>query len=195
MGIGNANLQLNLMDVANWDEIVAMVEEAAAEAEPGELIRGRGWHQEKWDRIPDPNVDGLPFHQALSAVSPDNPVVLTHASGHATYANAKAMDLPMPRRQPVTRATFPSSLKRSSTLMIGLCLSGISILPRLHAEQPRPHQSKKNHPHRLADRLGGPRGPLDRPKILVPAETPTLYISQRPSRDEAIPGPPYSLSH
>ena len=92
-GVGNANLQLDLTDVANWDEIVAMVEAAVAEAEPGELVRGRGWHQEKWDRMPDPNVDGLPFHQALSAVSPDNPVLLTHASGHATYANAKAMEL------------------------------------------------------------------------------------------------------
>jgi hypothetical protein len=38
-------------------------------------------------------VDGLPFHDALSAVSPDNPVLLTHASGHATYANARAMEL------------------------------------------------------------------------------------------------------
>ena len=93
MGIGNANLQLNLMDVANWDEIITMVEKAVAEAQPGELIRGRGWHQEKWDTVPDPNVDGLPFHQALSAVSPDNPVILTHASGHATYANAMAMEL------------------------------------------------------------------------------------------------------
>ncbi len=92
-GVGNANLQLDLTDVANWDEIIAMVEEAVAEAQPGELVRGRGWHQEKWDRVPDPNVDGLPFHQALSAVSPDNPVLLTHASGHATYANAKAMEL------------------------------------------------------------------------------------------------------
>ena len=92
-GVGNANLQLNLTDVANWDEIIAMVEEAVAEAQPGELIRGRGWHQEKWDVVPDPNVDGLPFHHALSAVSPDNPVVLTHASGHATYANARAMEL------------------------------------------------------------------------------------------------------
>ena len=92
-GVGNANLQLNLTDVANWDEIIAMVEEAVAQAQPGELIRGRGWHQEKWNTVPDPNVDGLPFHQALSAVSPDNPVVLTHASGHATYANAKAMEL------------------------------------------------------------------------------------------------------
>ncbi len=93
MGVGEANLQLNLMHVANWDEVVAMVEEAVAQAEPGELIRGRGWHQEKWDRVPEPNVDGLPFHHPLSAVSPDNPVVLRHASGHATYANARAMEM------------------------------------------------------------------------------------------------------
>ena len=93
MGVGSANLQLKLGDVANWDEIVAMVEEAVAQAEPGELIRGRGWHQEKWDEMPEPNVDGLPFHHSLSAVSPDNPVILRHASGHASYANAKAMEM------------------------------------------------------------------------------------------------------
>ncbi len=92
-GIGSAQLQLNLMDVANWDEIVDMVAAAVAEAEPGELITGRGWHQEKWDRVPEPNVDGLPLHHSLSAVSPDNPVILGHASGHATYANAKAMEM------------------------------------------------------------------------------------------------------
>ncbi len=88
-GIGTAQLQLKLMEVANWDEVVEMVAAAVAEAEPGELITGRGWHQEKWDRTPEPNVDGLPFHQTLDAVSPDNPVLLTHASGHATYANGQ----------------------------------------------------------------------------------------------------------
>ena len=92
-GVGMSTLQLNLMEVTNWDEIVAMVEAAVADAEPGQLIQGRGWHQEKWDRTPEPNVDGLPFHQTLSAVSPDNPVVLRHASGHATYANAMAMEM------------------------------------------------------------------------------------------------------
>ena len=92
-GIGTAQLQLNLMDVANWDEVVEMVAAAVAEAEPGELITGRGWHQEKWDRVPSPNVEGLPFHHSLSAVSPENPVVLGHASGHATYANALAMEM------------------------------------------------------------------------------------------------------
>jgi predicted amidohydrolase YtcJ len=99
-GVGRATLQLDLMDVANWDEVVAMVAAAVADAQPGELITGRGWHQEKWDRRPEPNIDGLPFHQGLSAVSPDNPVILTHASGHATFANAKAMEL-----SGITRAT------------------------------------------------------------------------------------------
>jgi predicted amidohydrolase YtcJ len=93
MGVGQSTLQLNLMDVANWDEVIAMVAAAVAQAEPGELITGRGWHQEKWNVRPEPNVDGLPYHEGLSAVSPENPVVLSHASGHATYANAYAMEL------------------------------------------------------------------------------------------------------
>jgi predicted amidohydrolase YtcJ len=93
MGIGRAQLQLDLMDVANWDEVVDMVAATVAELGPGSLIHGRGWHQEKWDRTPDPNIDGLPFHQSLDAVSPDNPVILEHASGHATFANGRAMEL------------------------------------------------------------------------------------------------------
>ena len=92
-GLGRSTLQLNLMEVANWAEVVALVQAAVAQAQPGELITGRGWHQEKWDRRPEPNVDGLPYHASLSAVSPDNPVILTHASGHASFANAKAMEL------------------------------------------------------------------------------------------------------
>ena len=93
MGVGDANLQLKLMEVANWGEIVAMVEEAVAQADPGELIRGRGWHQEKWDEVVEGSVEGVPTHHSLSAVSPDNPVILRHASGHATFANAKAMEM------------------------------------------------------------------------------------------------------
>lgn len=93
MGVGEAQLQLDLMEVANWDEIVDMVAQAVAEAGPGTLILGRGWHQEKWDHVPEPNVEGFPLHDRLSAVSPDNPVILTHASGHATLANARAMEM------------------------------------------------------------------------------------------------------
>jgi len=93
LGIGDANVQLDLRATKNWDEVVAMVAAAVEETPPGELIRGRGWHQSKWDRLPSPEVEGLPLHDSLSAVSPDNPVVLVHASGHASFANEKAMEM------------------------------------------------------------------------------------------------------
>ena len=93
MSLGNSKTILDLNNVANWDEIVEMVADAVAGAEPGEWIRGRGWHQEKWDRPPDPVVEGNPTHATLTAVSPDNPVLLGHASGHASFANALAMEL------------------------------------------------------------------------------------------------------
>ena len=91
--IGQSKLQLDLTKVKSWSEIVAMVEEAVAKAQPGEWILGRGWHQEKWDKTPIPHVDGLPFHHELSIVSPENPVLLNHASGHSSFANAIAMGL------------------------------------------------------------------------------------------------------
>jgi len=91
--VGESKLVLNLMKVKNWDEIVTMVKEAAEKAKPGEWILGRGWHQEKWDKKPEPDVNGLPFHDELSKASPDNPVLLEHASGHSCLANAKAMEL------------------------------------------------------------------------------------------------------
>lgn len=92
MGLGSSKMNLDLMDVKDWDEIVAMVAAAAKQAKPGEWILGRGWHQEKWASAPKPNVEGFPYHDALSKVSPNNPVLLTHASGHASFVNAKAME-------------------------------------------------------------------------------------------------------
>ncbi len=93
MGLGNARMILDLTTAATWEDIVDMVGAAARGAEPGAWITGRGWHQEKWREPPDPMVEGLPVHDGLSAVSPDNPVVLTHASGHATFVNGKALEL------------------------------------------------------------------------------------------------------
>jgi predicted amidohydrolase YtcJ len=92
-GVGLARLNLNLMHAKTWDEIVAMVERAVEQAKPGQWIYGRGWHQEKWDTKPSPSVEGFPTHESLSRVSPNNPVLLTHASGHATFVNAKAMQV------------------------------------------------------------------------------------------------------
>jgi predicted amidohydrolase YtcJ len=97
-GVGGAQLQLNLMNVESWDKIVAMVAEAVSRARPGEWIYGRGWHQEKWTSRPTVNVEGFPTHASLDKVSPNNPVLLVHASGHAAFANGKAMELSGIRR-------------------------------------------------------------------------------------------------
>lgn len=93
MGLGQTKMVIDLMDTTSFEQIVSLVAEAAKTARPGDWIQGRGWHQEKWTTVPSPNVEGFPLHDALSKVSPDNPVILEHASGHATFANAKAMEL------------------------------------------------------------------------------------------------------
>jgi predicted amidohydrolase YtcJ len=98
MGVGESKLILDVLHVNNWGEVVTKVAEAAAKAQPGEWIVGRGWHQEKWNPKPSPNVEGFPADGGLSKAAPDNPVLLTHASGHATFANAKAMQLAGIRR-------------------------------------------------------------------------------------------------
>jgi predicted amidohydrolase YtcJ len=90
-GVGEMRMNLNLREAKSWDQIVAMVAAAAKEAKPGEWIVGRGWHQEKWDAKPVPNVKGFPVHDALSKAAPNNPVMLTHASGHGVFTNAAGM--------------------------------------------------------------------------------------------------------
>ena len=93
MGLGYAKMRLDLSVVDSYDELVDMVAEAVEKSPPGEWILGRGWHQSKWLPTPYPLVKGFQTHDKLSAVSPNNPVWLTHASGHAGFANAKAMEI------------------------------------------------------------------------------------------------------
>lgn len=93
MGIGYNALELDLMEVRSYEELVEMVKQEVQKAKPGQWILGRGWHQDKWDRLPGTMVKGFQTHHLLSAVSPDNPVFLRHASGHAALANARAMEI------------------------------------------------------------------------------------------------------
>ncbi|MEL6988244.1 MAG: amidohydrolase, partial [Bacteroidota bacterium] len=92
-GLGKSLINLNFLKSKNWNEIVSMIEAKAKTLKPGEWVEGRGWHQEKWDSPVENNVLGYPYHDALSAVTPDNPVILFHASGHGLFANEKAMEL------------------------------------------------------------------------------------------------------
>lgn len=90
---GRSLMELNVGNAPDWDAIVAKVKDAVAKAKPGQWIVGSGWQQSKWTHAPQPNIDGLPLPTSLDAVSPDNPVLLEHVSGHALYANAAALKL------------------------------------------------------------------------------------------------------
>ncbi|MDE3166071.1 MAG: amidohydrolase [Acidobacteriota bacterium] len=92
-GVGEFRMGLDLREAGTWNGIVEQVARAVKQARPGEWIIGRGWHQSKWTSAPNPNVEGFPLHASLDRVSPDNPVLLEHASGHAAFVNAKALEL------------------------------------------------------------------------------------------------------
>ncbi len=89
--LGASLMELELRYAENWEAIIALVAAEAEKKKPGTWIIGRGWHQDKWNTKPEPNVEGLPTHHKLSAVSPQNPVFLSHTSGHGVFVNQAAM--------------------------------------------------------------------------------------------------------
>ncbi len=93
IGLGESRMMLDLTKAGSWEDIVQQVADAVRITPPGQWITGRGWHQEKWSSRPQPNVEGYPVHDRISEVSPNNPVLLTHASGHMCFANDYAMRL------------------------------------------------------------------------------------------------------
>lgn len=93
MGIGANLINVDLMGAKSYDEVIALVKERAAQTPEGEWIVGRGWHQDKWDQLPEGMFNGFPTHHQLSEAVPNHPVYLKHASGHASLVNARALEL------------------------------------------------------------------------------------------------------
>ncbi|MGI9527167.1 MAG: amidohydrolase [Weeksellaceae bacterium] len=93
ISVGRNASNLDLLGVSTWKETLVKVKDRVAQAKPGEWIIGRGWHQEKWTDAPAQTVEGFPVHDELSEISPNNPIILNHASGHGILANAKAMEI------------------------------------------------------------------------------------------------------
>ena len=93
LGLGESKRTLELRGARDWDQIVAMVGEAARKAPADTWIVGRGWHQSHWQTPPESNVEGYPHHEKLSRRTPNHPVLLIHGTGHMCLANAKAMEL------------------------------------------------------------------------------------------------------
>jgi predicted amidohydrolase YtcJ len=78
---------VRLNGVKNVAELQARLAEGVAQRKQGEWITGSGWDHTFW---PDKK---FPNRQELDAVSPKNPVVLTHISGHVAVANSLALQL------------------------------------------------------------------------------------------------------
>jgi predicted amidohydrolase YtcJ len=84
-GIGAREMTLNLEGTASLAELLERVKERAGRSEPGAWVVGRGWIEGQWD----PPV--FPTRQDLDKVSPQNPVWLARADGHAGVANSLAL--------------------------------------------------------------------------------------------------------
>jgi hypothetical protein len=91
LSLGEARSSVDLSGTDSWEEAVSRVGSAVAGSRPGAWIVGRGWHQERWPPGRETRVDGVPVNDALDVVSPGNPVLLTHSSGHAALVNEAAL--------------------------------------------------------------------------------------------------------
>jgi len=78
---------VRLNGVKSVAELQARLAEGVAQRKQGEWITGSGWDHTFW---PDKK---FPNRQELDAVSPKNPVVLKHISGHVAVANSLALQL------------------------------------------------------------------------------------------------------
>lgn len=80
-------LTVQLSGVTSVEELQKRVGASVAQHQENEWITGSGWDQTRW---PDGK---FPTRQELDAVSPKNPVFLTHISGHVGVANTLALQL------------------------------------------------------------------------------------------------------
>ena len=93
MGLGSALTRLDLNDIRNFEDLVQIISDATKDKQPGEWILGFGWHQNKLNNETEVLIKGFPTHHRISKVSPNNPVYLSHKSGHAGFANTYAMKI------------------------------------------------------------------------------------------------------
>lgn len=80
-------LAVRLNGAASIAELQQRLKDAVAQHNKGEWITGSGWDHTLWQEKQFPN------RQELDAVAPDNPVALTHVSGHVAVVNSLALRL------------------------------------------------------------------------------------------------------
>jgi len=86
-GVGAREMTLNLEGTTSLEQFLAMVKERVDRTKPGEWVTGRGWIETFW------KPQAFPTRWDLDKVSPNNPVVLTRADGHAVVVNSAAIKI------------------------------------------------------------------------------------------------------
>jgi len=86
-GVGAREMTLNLEGTTSLEQFLAMVKARVDRAKPGEWVTGRGWIETFW------KPQAFPTRWDLDKVSPNNPVVLTRADGHAVVVNSAAIKI------------------------------------------------------------------------------------------------------
>jgi len=86
-GIGYRELTLNLQEIPSLDETLQAVRDYLSTKDAGEWIIGRGWIDKVWPE------KRFPTRWDLDSFSPNNPVVLERADGHAVVVNSLVLKL------------------------------------------------------------------------------------------------------
>ena len=86
-GIGYRELTLNLQGISSLDNTLKVVRNYLSKKNPGDWVIGRGWIDKLWPEKRFPNK------YDLDAFSPDNPIVLERADGHAVVVNSLVLKL------------------------------------------------------------------------------------------------------
>jgi predicted amidohydrolase YtcJ len=88
-GLAMSSLNVSYPGVQSIADVAAMVEAKVATVAPGTWIRGEGWNEAYF---PDGQGGYIePTKWDLDPVSPANPVILTHFSGHSIWVNSAAL--------------------------------------------------------------------------------------------------------
>ena len=86
-GIGYRELTLNLQGISSLNETLQVVRSYISSKEVGEWVIGRGWIDKVWPE------KRFPSRWDLDSFSPDNPVILERADGHAVVVNSVVLEL------------------------------------------------------------------------------------------------------
>jgi len=128
-------LDLSYPAVKSINDVLAKIKEKVATLKLGEWVRGRGWDEGKLAEL------RYIYASDLDRVSPNNPVYLTHTTGHYAATNSYALklagvtkDTANPRAGTIDRhadGTPSGVLKEGATGLVG------RLVPRSTAEQQR----------------------------------------------------------